>query len=510
MSNYGFTKVDNEKYLELPEEFTHAMIIGETGSGKTTSAIIPFLEDRIKKGYGVLTFDYKGEEHQKIKHLAKKYNRLNDVVMVNSPWGAKINLLSEINLESAIGLIKNIYFTMDSDSMWENLACRYLYDTLNALKQMRIIALIYNEFFPNYVENVPEFSLEEGVMVHENYNDFVDFTVRVYDFYENYINVDLKSIVSHLPKELADEFLENITSPLERAKAILNNFNIKYKNFKGAKRSSGTYSGMDDENRIYSRNVPSIITSCSDLAYNKNFNSNENSLIDLLNSGKIVIVNQEGLAETAFSLLLNGALDNLSRRKAKGKDNPISIFIDEAQKIVNKTMDFHTDVLRESKVEVILSFQNEHLMINEMGENRYLALCQNLTNKFIFRNDRTRFYSDSKNLKAIKDENGLITYNECYDAKNDKIINAKPLFISKNEQLGAEYEFQSLNKVFERFAAGFKEKNYILKYDEKLLSEKFTFIAQNIINYNTKEVKFITSENLTKMRNLTKNLQKFN
>ena len=38
----------NTKRIEVPKDFTNAMFFGRTGSGKTTGAILPVMEDRIK------------------------------------------------------------------------------------------------------------------------------------------------------------------------------------------------------------------------------------------------------------------------------------------------------------------------------------------------------------------------------------------------------------------------------------------------------------------------------
>ena len=80
-------QTEKEGAIHIHKDFTHAMITGQTGCGKTTSAILPIMDDRIKSGYGLLTFDYKGGEHFKIKYLVKKHKRLKDVVMINVPWG---------------------------------------------------------------------------------------------------------------------------------------------------------------------------------------------------------------------------------------------------------------------------------------------------------------------------------------------------------------------------------------------------------------------------------------
>ena len=68
-------QTEKEGAIHIDKDFTHAMITGQTGCGKTTSAILPIMDDRIKSGYGLLAFDYKGGEHFKIKYLAKKYKR---------------------------------------------------------------------------------------------------------------------------------------------------------------------------------------------------------------------------------------------------------------------------------------------------------------------------------------------------------------------------------------------------------------------------------------------------
>ena len=49
----GFTRTREnaeKKGALIPSDFTHAAIIGETGSGKTTAMIYPNLLDRMQKG----------------------------------------------------------------------------------------------------------------------------------------------------------------------------------------------------------------------------------------------------------------------------------------------------------------------------------------------------------------------------------------------------------------------------------------------------------------------------
>ena len=69
----------NTKRIEVPKDFTNAMFFGRTGSGKTTGAILPVMEDRIKSDYGLLVYDFKGNLHLQTKYLANKYKKLNNV-----------------------------------------------------------------------------------------------------------------------------------------------------------------------------------------------------------------------------------------------------------------------------------------------------------------------------------------------------------------------------------------------------------------------------------------------
>ena len=65
------------KKIEVVKDFTNAIFFGRTGTGKTTGAILPTIEDRIKSGYGLLIYDFKGNLHNQVKCIANKYDKLN-------------------------------------------------------------------------------------------------------------------------------------------------------------------------------------------------------------------------------------------------------------------------------------------------------------------------------------------------------------------------------------------------------------------------------------------------
>ena len=85
----GFITSGNKenKKLQIPVDFRHALILGETGSGKTASVITPLLIDRIKRNHGIIIFDFKGNYHYTIKTIAKKFNKLQDVIELGKDYG---------------------------------------------------------------------------------------------------------------------------------------------------------------------------------------------------------------------------------------------------------------------------------------------------------------------------------------------------------------------------------------------------------------------------------------
>ncbi|WP_089188433.1 hypothetical protein [Campylobacter sputorum] len=406
---------------------------------------------------------------------------------------------------------KDTLLSIKGDAFWENLALTYLRDTLNILRLERKLGLIYNEYCPNFIKNIPEYTLNEAVSKHIDYKKFVDFVIHTHKFYKdriNSFNFKLKEILNSLDKNLKKDFLKKISPVIKESENFFNYFINEYKQFEDCKTNNEYKDPQESTIKIYANNIPQLIATLKSLSNNEFLNSNDFKLSELLNDGKIVIINCEGLDETACSILLNGCLETLMRRKIQGieKFHKISIVIDEAQKAIGKDTDLHTDVLREAEVEVVLSFQNDELMIQKLGNINYDALCQNLVTKFIFRNQKSKYYGNSSSLKQIK-ERDLIVANECFDLNLKQIIKAKPLFIQEDEQDVAEYEFQKLNKVFENFVADFNAKGkYYLIYDYKNYKHNNIFTIKNIKNKQFRKESFLSQKNLANINNIITNL----
>ena len=74
------------KSIYLPEKslYQNILITGTIGTGKTSSAMYPFTEQFIanKLKLPMLILDVKGNYYLKVKELCKKYNRLDDLIVI--------------------------------------------------------------------------------------------------------------------------------------------------------------------------------------------------------------------------------------------------------------------------------------------------------------------------------------------------------------------------------------------------------------------------------------------
>ena len=130
----GFIDAKQEqKEAILPINYTHILILGETGSGKTTGIINPNIKHRIKEGHGVLVFDYKGHYHTHIKALAKQCGRLEDVIMIGEPWGENINILSLLNENGIEEILNVLLFNDGKNTFWERSAINLAIEILTAI-----------------------------------------------------------------------------------------------------------------------------------------------------------------------------------------------------------------------------------------------------------------------------------------------------------------------------------------------------------------------------------------
>lgn len=487
-------QTEKEGAIHIDKDFTHAMITGQTGCGKTTSAILPIMDDRIKSKYGLLIFDYKGGEHFKIKYLAKKYKRLKDVVMINVPWGERINITAEAS-EKLLQNFFKLSFGGKNDPFWANMA------TGIALKSISLLASI-DEFNKSGFCELMRGRLEDAT---PNIKNLFKHTQAISNFrvfydtvkeYKNYIRNGsdvLKSFQNFKndPADLRAEVAKNIHK-LIAVKDKVSSFLETFSEYAYC----ANHDTREQKEKFYG-NYSFMLLALQDLADSKFLNHDGASISSLLNDGKIVIINCAGLNDNATELMINSTLSNLVKRIAKSDKNPVSVFIDEAQRVLNGSTDLYADVLREAKVELILAFQNEDILKQSIGgEARYKELVGNLSHQYFFKNSQKQ-YADGAN----RDFSKLSSFEYYHEGQ---IYKAKPMFIKENDLLKAELAFQKLHNIASAYTTENIAEDEVLIYNEELYRANNSFICKRISDGSIRQVIYLNERTKNELDELFK------
>jgi len=205
--------------------------------------------------------------------------------------------------------------------------------------------------------------------------------------------------------------------------------------------------------------IMSMSTTFSNVANNKAFNSEDGlDLAHELDQGKIIIINSQEISNVVLGSLVSSTLQELSKRVRQTKIHPVSVFIDEAQRVLSGSggsIDLHTDVLREAKCEIFLAFQNYSLMQNAMGESNFKALILNLVSSYHFKNSVVVDDLDTPMLKEF----------ECYIDGEDTVHSATPIFIDPKEIYTVELKYFKHNNIYEMLNIDEKYRDQVIQFN---------------------------------------------
>jgi hypothetical protein len=372
------TKVSNNSLI-VTKDFTHSCAIGQTGCGKTSSYIYPNLEQRIKDKDAILFFDYKGKEHQAVKYFAKEDNRFDDVIEIGKDWGKSINLLKYMSKGDLEDFIKSMLSMEKNNEYWSRSGANI---------SVSILSIIAD--YDKFITSVENHSKSEELFKYCLKNDSLRNTPRsktLYSLYEIIKSVEsvkeFHQNMSNFVEEFVDGLKEiaknlNITNSL---KNITKEFFILQKKLNDNLKCLATFqqktSSSNHESLINSINKP-----IAALSLKKSLNDDSFDVIEALNQNKIVIINTQEFSDSALSYFSNSLFKEFEKRTNQMIDNSISVFIDEAQRVISSEYELPIDVLREARVELFLAFQNEELMIEKLGLNKYKSLSKNITENF--------------------------------------------------------------------------------------------------------------------------------
>ncbi len=479
-------KVRKEKELIVPKKYTHSCAVGQTGCGKTTSYIYPNLNERISNNNGILVMDYKGKEHNAVKVFANRHNRLNDVVEIGKPWGESINIIkymSEANLEDFIvGILglndgKNDYWSSAGTNL--GIACLNIIGKLeNLIIDMNKLdnkdSVIYNCFRTNLKDGNSDLGYLKGIPIVKNLKSLYEITASTDSMKLFASNID--TLCCHIEEGIGNTiFYDDVDMELE-------DIDIKYKNI------LESFCLLEDSIKKYypvletfvkdksNNNFTSILTAVNkplaSYATKDYLNGDNFDVIEALNNSKIVVINTQELSEEILSNYCYSIFKELQKRVTKNKVCDVSIFIDEAQRVVSKYFDLPIDVLREAKVELFLSYQNEDLMIEKLGISKYQSLYKNIAHRYLFKNNEIGL----SNLKTFE-------YKDL--SKNDihKIRLSKPIFLNDIELFDVEKEYQDNLKLHSKYGIKEEYKNSIILSDISQF-EKYQLILKDKENNN--------------------------
>lgn len=454
--------------------FEHTLFSGKTGDGKTTCGINPVLESRIKAGFGMLIFDEKAKEHRVVKNLAHKYGRLADVVEIGKPHGAKINLFSNMSEKQvekfARSIIKNSH-----DPFWSDGGVALFVDLSTFLMRLKALHKYAREEF-GITTTVMSQKAPDNDATYRLDIPLEPLTMREFGRYvkklKNYIMLigTAQKYVDDIKNQALSKLHKmGLTTLLARKKltdfdALVYELEEIVETIKGSKVKQDSTEASGFNGMLFM-----IQASISGFMKNPYCNEpNSQDIAGLLNDGKIVVLNSESFTATVLSVILDKTLDFLSLR-AKHKDPaPVAIVIDEANRVLGNGNDIRTDILRESKVEVIMAIQNDEQMIRKMGEITWSSMKQNFKTQICF--------------NGQSEQSGVF---KAFDEISCSNMQMNAMFFEEGELDETELTYQAKHG---HYAAYQTSKEELMIYDHLFYDITGKLIFRNI---NTKEERHV-------------------
>lgn len=385
----------------VPLEFTNAICYGQTGSGKTSSFILPNIHNRIEQGHSVIVFDFKGNMHLKVKCVADNLGRLQDVIEIGVLWGESLNLLDglsekEIDTLLSAGGFNKDYWDMASLSLF-----KALYFSLLELKELYDFLKKFN----GSVESSPLRAYEIAPTFHAIYALIKPSEV------ERHIGV-LGGAVGLIHQTLVESepLQENakLQYALSHFEKKLKQFALElnaFKNIKEEDRDSGNHGVMN-----------CLKNMIQDIARMPFLNDAHAKPIGVLIQNKIVIINSENIGKSATHIINARLFSALKKRAGKTYAQGVSIFIDEAHKIITPKTLPEVSVCRECRFEYIMATQDESLLRRNVGELETEEMLVNVAFVLSFKNindERCKHFETFWYLKdGIKSKAASMFFNE--------------------------------------------------------------------------------------------------
>lgn len=416
----GLDKNNEKVFLNEMGLYQNILITGTIGSGKTSSAIYPFLEqlisyekNNINKKLGFLILDVKGNMFYQVKEYAKKYNREDDIIEISLDSNEKYNPLHKPNinpivLANRLKTILTLFSPETSESYWLDKVEQILSECIKLCR-------IYNHGYVTFEE------------IHK--------LISSYDYF--------KSIL----KELKKIFLSGKLSK-KRVYDIYSSINFLEKEYFSM--DERTFSILKSEiTRITNTFISDydILNTFSskkeDLSF-KNFN-------EVFNKGKIVVLKMnifeyKNLSKIiATYLKLDFQTEVMTRLKTKNNIRPVCFISDEFHEYVTSTDSDFFSQSREAKCINIVATQSYSSILNAIkNEQTVKVIIQNLINKIWFRTDDI-FTIENAQKQIGKEDKEKLSKSFSENSKETNYNYFSKSFISKKSNISESISTQIQN-----------------------------------------------------------------
>lgn len=467
MNKLGFKEnVKNVKVPLVDDSFTNAICYGRTGSGKTTAFILPNIENRIKKGHGILVYDFKGNMHKHVKYIANSLGKLQDVYEIGKPWGEQIDLLKDSNTV----MITSMLDTMNrqhSNDYWSNASKNLLSNIYNLLKNSNTMCdMIYSLRNTKKLQLLIDDSglnLELSGMLAPNIRNIFSCVKSIKHLTEFFAMQ--KNLI-----ESTDKFIVEITKhkqlsaymPIVRKISMYHNNVFKY--YDNLAEYHGVTNNPDEVSGKFG--VLGVLSSLLSIAASKDYLSNDKfDVLQALMKGKIVILNVANLDSSLITLFNINIYRRLQNKIFYSDTCPVTIFMDEAQKVLSENHLPEVDICRECGFEYIFSTQDELLLENKLGPHKAKEMLRNVATQYSFTTNMNESINDTHKLNSF----------EYCDFNTHRTYYAKPLFFSDEDLFDTEFEFQKQRDILEKTSYKSEEK-FILRYQSDLEESSEAYI----------------------------------
>ena len=426
---------ENKKYLKIligtdtknnkifiPEKglYQNILITGTIGTGKTSSAMYPITEQLIKYNsdndnlkIGMLILDVKGNYYKQVKKYADKYNRNDDLIIIEINGKYKYNPLDKMNIKPSVlanrlKIIMELFSGNSSESYWIDKSEQILCE---AIKLCRL----YNEKYVSF---------------EELHNFIID-----------------KEYYDKKTKILKNMFINNEFNNEEKYN-LLSALNFFEKEFLS----------LDSRSMALLKSQITRITSCFITDFNilntfspKEKNTEFSGIKDILNKGKIVVLNMN-IAEyrnlskiIAAYLKLDFQSEVLSRLSNDKFDRTVAFISDEYHEYITETdADFYAQSREAKCINVVATQSYKSLLKTLSNEAALSVVIQNLINKIWFRTDDI-FTIEEAQKQIGKEEKEKVTKSISESAKETKFSYIRNDFKSKDSNIS-----ESINSSYEK------------------------------------------------------------